>query len=251
MENVPEVIGSANIADFQKWEHRLEEFGYKNYVEILNAKNYGIPQNRKRCFMVSILGNYAYNFPIKFKRAYRLKDLLEAKVNDKYFLSRKLANCFLSNGTDKYCRKDIFLSNINRKNQDIANTVTTLAGNRPTDNFVLEKYGNKALDETLRKHKVKDGDIIDAYNRSVKKDVANTTTTRVSSANETFIVDGNKPSAIPIKNNTKQGYLLAEDGDGIDISGRMASHRGTVQKGLAQTLKTNLDVGVVVKDGKE
>src|SRR5574344_95567 len=53
MENVPEVIGEKNIEDFHKWENKLEELGYKNYVEILNAKDYGIPQNRKRCFMVS------------------------------------------------------------------------------------------------------------------------------------------------------------------------------------------------------
>lgn len=53
---------------------------------------------------------------------------------------------------------------------------------------------------------------------------------------------------IPIKNATKQGYLLAKEGDGIDISGRMESHRGTVQDGLAQTVNTNCDGGVVVSD---
>ena len=87
MENVPEVIGSANIGDFNKWEQKLGELGYKNYVEILNAKDYGIPQNRRRCFMVSILGDYAYNFPIKLKREYRLKDLLEKFVQKKYYLT--------------------------------------------------------------------------------------------------------------------------------------------------------------------
>ncbi|MCI7040296.1 MAG: DNA cytosine methyltransferase, partial [Mollicutes bacterium] len=89
MENVPEVIGEKNIDDFHKWENKLEQLGYKNYVEILNAKDYGIPQNRKRCFMVSILGEYAYNFPIKFKREYRLKDLLEKTVDKKYYLTDK------------------------------------------------------------------------------------------------------------------------------------------------------------------
>ena len=87
MENVPEVIGTNNLADFQKWEHKLETLGYKNYVEILNAKHYGIPQNRRRCFMVSILGDYAYTFPIKIKREYRLKDLLEKVCDKKYYLT--------------------------------------------------------------------------------------------------------------------------------------------------------------------
>ena len=59
-------------------------------------------------------------------------------------------------------------------------------------------------------------------------------------------------TAIAIKNATKQGYLLAEEGDGVDISTRMETHRGTVQKGKAQTLSTmgGANVGVVVKNGK-
>ena len=50
---------------------------------------------------------------------------------------------------------------------------------------------------------------------------------------------------IPIKNRTKKGYLMASDGDGIDISPRMIYHRGTVQKGMSQTIKTSCDVGVI------
>lgn len=89
MENVPEVVGTGNIGDFTKWEQKLASLGYKNYVEILNAKNYGIPQNRRRCFMISILGDYAYNFPIKLKREYRLKDLLEKIVDKKHYLTNE------------------------------------------------------------------------------------------------------------------------------------------------------------------
>lgn len=87
MENVPEVIGTANITDFKKWGHRLEQMGYTNYVEVLNAKDYGIPQNRRRCFMVSLLGGYAYDFPMKMKRRHVLKDMLERHVDRKYYLS--------------------------------------------------------------------------------------------------------------------------------------------------------------------
>ena len=50
---------------------------------------------------------------------------------------------------------------------------------------------------------------------------------------------------IPIKNRTKKGYLMASDGDGIDILPRMIYHRGTVQKGMSQTIKTSCDVGVI------
>lgn len=47
---------------------------------------------------------------------------------------------------------------------------------------------------------------------------------------------------------TKKGYKVAQDGDGVDIGGRMKTHRGTVQKGLSQTIKTGCDVGVVVDE---
>lgn len=50
---------------------------------------------------------------------------------------------------------------------------------------------------------------------------------------------------IPIKNRTKMGYTMASEGDGIDISPRMKYHRGTVQKGMSQTIKTSCDVGVI------
>ena len=86
MENVPEVVGVGNIEHFKKWVARLEQFGYSNYVETLNGKNYGIPQNRKRTFMISILGQYAYDFPCKMKLKYKLKDLLEKEVDESYYL---------------------------------------------------------------------------------------------------------------------------------------------------------------------
>lgn len=54
---------------------------------------------------------------------------------------------------------------------------------------------------------------------------------------------------VPIKNKTKLGYTYAYDGDGIDISPRMIYHRGTVQHGLAQTIKTSCDVGVIEING--
>lgn len=57
MENVPQVHSKKNMSDFEEWIKFLESKGYSNYYEDLNAKNYGIPQSRNRCFMVSILGD--------------------------------------------------------------------------------------------------------------------------------------------------------------------------------------------------
>lgn len=89
MENVPDVIGSKNIIHFAKWLEKLEKLGYHCYWQVLNAKDFGMPQNRERCFMVSLLGDYLYEFPKKQKLEIRLKDILEKEVDEKYYLSSK------------------------------------------------------------------------------------------------------------------------------------------------------------------
>ena len=89
MENVPEVQGANNVEHFVKWCKKLESLGYTNYFQIINAKDYGIPQNRRRCFMISIYGDYSYDFPLKLELKYKLKDFLEQHVPEKYYLSDK------------------------------------------------------------------------------------------------------------------------------------------------------------------
>jgi DNA (cytosine-5)-methyltransferase 1 len=90
MENVPQVHGKKNIEHFEKWIAFLESKGYSNHWQDLNAKDYGIPQNRNRCFMVSILGDYTYyEFPEAIPLTLKLGDMLEADVDEKYYLSDK------------------------------------------------------------------------------------------------------------------------------------------------------------------
>lgn len=89
MENVPEVIGTKNIKHFAKWVEFLDGLGYKSYYRLLNAKDFGIPQNRNRCFMVSVLGDYYYNMPKTMPLKYCLRDFLDKEVDDKYYLSEK------------------------------------------------------------------------------------------------------------------------------------------------------------------
>ena len=93
MENVPQVLTSKS---WDQWYFFLESLGYKNYIEILNSKHFYIPQNRERCFMISILGNYNYNFPKHIKLKYLLKDYLEENVDEKYYLSEKQIKCLCS-----------------------------------------------------------------------------------------------------------------------------------------------------------
>lgn len=96
MENVPQVIGQNNIQHFAKWQEKLEKLGYKNKWQVLNAKDFEIPQNRERCFMVSILGDYYYDFPKTIPLKLRLKDMLEDNVDEKYYLSDRAINGMLN-----------------------------------------------------------------------------------------------------------------------------------------------------------
>ena len=99
MENVKNLVGKKHKHNFDKWLEWLEEFGYTNYWQVLNAKDYGIPQNRERVFCVSILGEHEpYTFPEKQELKLRLKDVLESEVDEKFYLSEekteKLINRF-------------------------------------------------------------------------------------------------------------------------------------------------------------
>lgn len=141
MENVPEVIGKKNINNFAKWLLKLESLGYKCYWKILNAKDYGIPQNRARCFMVSTLENVYYNFPSPFKLNKKLKDLLETDVDEKFYLSDKMLEyCTDMKNRNGFVRGEVFKP-IDAENQNYARTITTMAGRRPTDNFIKVKDG--------------------------------------------------------------------------------------------------------------
>lgn len=92
MENVPQVISEQNIKDFQDWRDFLESIGYKShYTEILNAKHYGVAQNRERCFMFSFLGEVNYKFPNPIPLTKKMKDYLEDEVDEKYYINSEKA----------------------------------------------------------------------------------------------------------------------------------------------------------------
>lgn len=103
MENVPQVHSRDNMPDFRKWLDFLESLGYTNYYQDLNAKNYGVAQNRERCFMFSFLGEYNYHFPQPIPLKKKLKDYLEDNVDEKYYINNekadKLIKKLIDNGT--------------------------------------------------------------------------------------------------------------------------------------------------------
>ena len=104
MENVPQVHGKSNTADFQKWIEFLESKGYSNYWQDLNAKNYGVAQSRNRCFMVSILGDYRYEFPKPIPLTKTMKDYLEDEVDEKYYINNEKAQQLIDKLSDKQKR---------------------------------------------------------------------------------------------------------------------------------------------------
>ena len=129
MENVPQVHGKKNKASFDEWCQFLESLGYKNYWKDLNAKDYGVPQSRNRCFMVSLLGNYFYEFPKPIELKLKLSDLLEDEVDEKYYLSDKMVK-YIQEKNDKWTGNNGNNSVINR---DIACTKTTREGQTRAD----------------------------------------------------------------------------------------------------------------------
>lgn len=229
MENVPQVHGEGAKEDFNKWQLRLEELGYKNYWKDLIATDYGIPQTRNRCFMISILGDYNYTFPKPIPLKLKLKDMLEDDVDEKYYLSDKQLES-LEHGNYNASKPSVKLEITDK---GLCQTLDTMSGGNRQP---LVRVGNKSLQETLEQNEINDTCYIDTYNKRIDKEKSGTITTGVSFRNNTFLA---------IKNATKKGYLEATEGDGIDISSRMEHHRGNVQKGKIQTLTTQCDRGVV------
>lgn len=93
MENVKALVSEKYRPLFLKWESWLRSLGYVNYTEILNAKDYGVPQNRERVFMLSILNGCWYEFPHPVRLEKRLKDVMEVEVEEKYYLSETMLKC--------------------------------------------------------------------------------------------------------------------------------------------------------------
>lgn len=87
MENVDAILNDKNRAQFMKWIIYLNELGYNSSYQVINALDHGIPQNRKRCFMVSTLTKGCFRFPGKKPLEKRLKDMLESNPDNEYYLS--------------------------------------------------------------------------------------------------------------------------------------------------------------------
>ena len=208
MENVTQVHGLGNNEHFKEWQLRLEELGYMSYWDDLIATDFQIPQTRNRTFMISILGEYNYNFPKKKQLKLCLGNLLEKNVSEKYYLNDKMKK-YILNRTPLGDKGNFAGNLIGKECEKSAGTLTTKGSDsgssvRGSDTLIIENMSQEEINEKIY---------------------------------------------LKIKNATEKGYLCATDGDGVDISSRMESHRGTVQKGMSQTITTmgGENVGVVIK----
>lgn len=207
-ENVKNVISKKHRHNFDNYLNKMEDLGYTNYYQVLNAKDYGIPQNRERVFTISILGNENFEFPPKQELKLKLKDMLENEVDEKYYLSEKALNYVLDMNDVQVGTKWEGSTSKGSINKPIAMTIgcrSAVYQRAGITNYVVDDYDDEMLVSELK---------------------------------------------LKIRNATKQGYLEAYPGDGVDISSRMQYHRGNVQKQSIQTITTSggNDRGVVIEN---
>lgn len=150
-ENVKNLLSEKHRHNFQAYQDAMAELGYRNYYKVLNAKDYGVPQNRERVFTVSILGDGSFEFPEPEPLGKRLKDVLEDDVDEKYYLSEKAVAGFIRHNKTHESRGNGFKFEPIDTNKP-AHTVSTKAGSRATDNFiqVVGMLGIKGQDQIKR-----------------------------------------------------------------------------------------------------
>lgn len=226
-ENVKNILSQRHVHNWDAYAEYMEELGYTNYCQVLNAKDYGIPQNRERVFTISIRNYFSveyncdlavdFEFPKPFPLTLKLKGMLEDEVEERYYISKNMMDYFMgvNQRPSKFPRKERFLQNINRKNQDIGNSVTTNAGQRPTDNFVID-------------------DLYKGRGARVYKETVPT------------LRSGRHGLKVAIKTANQKGYDLAQDGDGVDLAyPKSTTRRGRVGHGVSKTIPTSDSQGVL------
>ncbi len=243
-ENVKNLVSKKFSKEFDIVLSSLEEAGYNNYWKILNAKDFGIPQNRERVFIVSIrkdIDNGMFKFPEGFELEFRLKDMLEDGVDEKYYISNEMIEYISAKGTKNFKNCD------SRINLEVARPLTTDQNKRAeTTNYLSdglpENFDLSAIDiKAVRKYGIFDTETSKHQAGSVwdQDGLAPTLDT---------MQGGYRQPCIEIREKTKRGYKEAYEGDGVYLN-RPHQKRGVVQHQMIQTLKTSgNDVGVVVKE---
>lgn len=181
MENVKALTGKKNLPLFRKWLTELSNIGYTNYTQVLNAKDYGIPQNRERVFTVSVLGE-GYYFPDKTKLTKSLRDIMEDDVKEKYYLSDKLVKYFIEK-TKKNNKG--FVSKPKTPN-NIAGTILAHGTTGTTDNYLIVNHCEQL------------GNIVDDSDKNFKN----------PQRGRIYSVRGIAPTQVTVGNSIRPSYLI-------------------------------------------
>ena len=137
-ENVKNVLSDKHRHNFDKYVNALTDLGYASYFKVLNAKDYGIPQNRERVFIVSIRKDLkqSFEFPKKQKLQLRLKDMLESEVDEKYYLSDKIIKGFQKH-KERHAERGNGFAFVPFETTDVtAHCLDTHEGSRATNNYI-------------------------------------------------------------------------------------------------------------------
>ena len=146
-ENVKNIVGKQFKDTFKMFTDELDEYGYNVYWKVLNAKDYGIPQNRERVYLIFIkkeLDNGKFTYPEPFDNGMRLKDILEENVDEKFYISEDKVQKFIQtlhiDKSDEGSNTPKFVGNVNRPDfgtgyaggvwdvDNISPTLTTMQG---------------------------------------------------------------------------------------------------------------------------
>lgn len=243
LENVKNLVGKKFKPQFDEWIAWLDELGYNTYWKVLNAKDFGVPQNRERVFAISIrkdIDDSKFEFPQSFDNGIRLKDMLEDSVDEKYYLTDTMIRGFIKHNENHVAKGTGFLW----KPRDANGVASTLRANSalaPTDNTILET--NRC---------VKVGDLnyypYETSNRVYSKEGISPTLTTMQGGNtEPKIAE---PIAY-VKEATKKGYAEIYEGDSVNLEQpNSKTRRGRVGKGCVQTLTTSCNQAVIEPETK-
>lgn len=150
MENVKALTQKKFSADFRRWRKWLIKQGYTNYYAVLNAKDYGVPQNRERVFMVSFRREHTpFTFPKPFELVRRLKHILEDVVDEKYWLKQEQIQALIKHNERKQSEGCGFKTNF-QTGEGISGTIKTREGLCSCDTLIkVPIYGNSRLNAMI------------------------------------------------------------------------------------------------------
>ena len=234
IENVKNLTSKRFKQQFDAILNDLSDLGYTNYWQVLNAKDYGIPQNRERVFIVSIREDNVksnFCFPPKVPLMWKLKDFLEDKVEEKYYLTEK--------GIGRLIKKNNKLIK-ESKNPNVSACI--IAGYHKMD-------GRNSQYISVPTDIQRIGGLYDTEKQT--RQAGSIYNINGVSPTLTTMDGGNKQPFVLVKEGTKKGYAKAQVGDSINISyPKSLTKRGRVGKEVSQTILTSPSMATLEKIDK-